>query len=113
LRRPTIYRYADVSEGFVDHRAGPQPNLTRHLCLVPGWDNTPRSGVNGLVLHDSTPELFRGQVRKALAVGTKESLDHRLIFLKSWNEWAEGNYMEPDIRHGRAYLEVLREEVYE
>ena len=113
LRRPTIYRYADVNESFVDHRAGPDPNAARHLCLVPGWDNTPRSGANGLVLHDSTPELFRRQIRKALGVGMEEPLDHRLVFLKSWNEWAEGNYMEPDLRHGRGYLEVLRAEVCE
>ena len=34
-----------------------------------------------------------------------------LIFIKSWNEWAEGNYLEPSIRHGKKFLEVIKEEL--
>lgn len=109
---PTIYRYGNVCDSFVDDRVGSQPHVTRHLVLVPGWDNTPRSGTNGLVLQDSTPELFGRHVRKALNVGMGEPLEHRLLFLKSWNEWAEGNYMEPDLRYGHGYLEALRGEVW-
>jgi hypothetical protein len=32
-----------------------------------------------------------------------------LVFIKSWNEWAEGNHLEPDLKFGRAYLDVLRD----
>ena len=31
--------------------------------------------------------------------------------MKSWNEWAEGNHLEPDLRYGHGWLEALREEL--
>jgi hypothetical protein len=111
LRRPNLYRFEDISEDFVN-RVGSAPHVTQHLSLIPDFDNTPRSGINGLVLHGSTPELFRRQVRKVMSIGLDVPLERRLVFLKSWNEWAEGNYMEPDVRFNRAYLEALRDEVY-
>ena len=39
--------------------------------------------------------------------------EERLLFLKAWNEWAEGNYVEPDREHGHAYLDVIREVMFE
>jgi hypothetical protein len=48
-------------------------------------------------------------VEKVLdSVGHKAD-EHKVVILKSWNEWAEGNYMEPDLKHGRGYLEALKE----
>jgi lipopolysaccharide biosynthesis protein len=80
-------------------------------CAVPNWDNTPRSGRRGLVLHGSTPELFRRHLRAVLEQVAHKPAEHRLVFIKSWNEWAEGNHLEPDLKFGRGYLEVLRDEL--
>jgi hypothetical protein len=76
--------------------------------LMPGFDNTPRSGAGGIVLHGAEPSLFESQVSRAVAhVMAEQPVGQRVIFVKSWNEWAEGNYLEPDRRYGRAYLEAL------
>lgn len=82
-------------------------------CVLPNWDNTARCGHDGFVLTESTPELFRLHLQGALAQIRHRAIDKRIIFLKSWNEWGEGNYLEPDVKYGRAYLDVCREEVGE
>lgn len=78
--------------------------------LFPNWDHSPRSKGKTLVLHDSNPALFREHVKYALDMVKDKPEEERIIFIKSWNEWAEGNYMEPDRRYGRQYLEVFKDE---
>ena len=112
LRRkanPTIYTYEEAIDFMVRPKG---PDHEDYPVVIPNWDNTPRSGSNGLVLHNSTPELFRKHLRKALHRVEKVDEQHRIIILKAWNEWGEGNYIEPDQRHGRGYLDVLKEELY-
>jgi hypothetical protein len=109
LRRPmNIHMYADAVPYFVRQDS---MGFEYYPCIIPNWDNTPRSGLDGVVLHNSTPELFRTQV--AMAVNRVRSLpdERRIIFVKSWNEWAEGNHLEPDLKFGTRYLEVLRDEL--
>ena len=106
--RLTVLRYAD----WLGHLITPHTARREYYpCLLPNWDNTPRSGMNGLVLEGSTPGLFRRHVREAVTKVREKPWQHRLVFLKSWNEWAEGNHVEPDARFGRGYLEALRAEL--
>lgn len=81
--------------------------------LIPNWDHTPRSGGNGYLLTDSTPRLFEEHVRNTLHILSAKPTEHQICFLKSWNEWGEGNYVEPDLKYGCGYLEALRNAVIE
>ena len=105
LRRPTRIRYEDV----VAHAFEDMPQEERFLpSVLPGWDNTPRSAHRGVVCEGVTPELFRAYLQKGVDRVADYSPDHRIVFLKAWNEWAEGNYVEPDLVDGHAYLDVIR-----
>jgi len=79
--------------------------------ILPNWDHTPRTGKSGIILHGSTPELFRQCLHKKIELIQKKTYDKRFLLIKSWNEWAEGNYLEPDLKYGKEYLEVLGQEI--
>lgn len=105
-RKPTIYSYQEAMTEFWPQAL---PGELDFPCLIPNWDNSPRGGGNGLVLHGSTPELFGIHIRQVIERIRSRDHEHNLVFVKSWNEWAEGNHLEPDIRFGRKYLEMLRD----
>ena len=79
--------------------------------VIPNWDHTPRTGKRGIVLYKSTPKQFQKCVHKQVENIKGKDIDHRFLIIKSWNEWAEGNYMEPDLQYGRQYLEALKAEI--
>jgi hypothetical protein len=81
--------------------------------VCPNWDHSPRSGRSGHIFINSTPDIFKKHVALALQSVNEKPEQHRVIFLKSWNEWAEGNYIEPDLKFGRGYLEALKEAIDE
>jgi Glycosyltransferase WbsX len=64
-----------------------------------------------MVLHNATPDAFRQHFRDVLGLVEGQPEEERIIFVKSWNEWAEGNHLEPDIRYGRGFLEALKSEL--
>lgn len=103
---PTIHQYQYVIDNLLNEQVD---GIESYPCVIHNWDNTPRSGSNGLVLTGSTPELFRSNLQKAFQKVANLPVDRKFVFLKSWNEWAEGNHLEPDLRFGHRYLEVIRE----
>jgi len=80
--------------------------------LLPNWDRSPRSGKKALIWHNSTPELFGKSVEDALTLVANKSEQHKIVFIRSWNEWGEGNYLEPDATHGRGYLDAIKARVF-
>ena len=76
--------------------------------ILPRWDKTPRLGKQAYVYINSTPELFEKSVRQAVDFVKNKEPEHRIIFLQAWNEWGEGNFMEPDLEFGHGYLDALK-----
>jgi len=75
--------------------------------LIPNWDRSPRSGKKAVIYYGSNPTLFKESIDNALEKLHNKPDDHKILFLMSWNEWAEGNYIEPDLVFGKGYLKVL------
>lgn len=93
--------------GEIDKRENVYP------LLFPQWDRTPRSGKLARIYTHSTPSVFGEQIDSVLELVMQKEEEHKIVFLTSWNEWAEGNYVEPDLKYGHGYLNVLRKKLVE
>lgn len=102
---PKIVSYKNYVDRYPDHE------ITDHEypMIYPGWDNTPRSGVDGWLFENSTPDLFKKLCAKAFAATENKPAEEKIVILKSWNEWAEGNYLEPDRKFGNQYLQAFKD----
>jgi len=99
---PELSEYADCAT-----------NLNRNLAprqlpvVFPGWDTTIRYGAQGLCLLDNNPGVFAESLERVAEVLSGRRLDDRIIIVKSWNEWAEGNILEPSREYGRSNLKAF------
>ncbi len=109
LRKPFIYSYRDFVHAGFPRLSG---EVNHFPSVMPNWDNTPRSGYNGIVFRNATPVLFRKHLQTAIKqIGHLEN-EKKIVFIKSWNEWAEGNYLEPDLKYGYEFLDAVKEVVF-
>lgn len=77
-------------------------------CVFVGWDNTPRRGKKGIVMINNKPQLFENEIARVSKKLKAAENNLGIIFVNAWNEWAEGNKLEPDTINGHKYLEVIK-----
>lgn len=103
ISRKLGVRYSAASKFFVN-----PIDISEDIIptIIAGWDHSPRTGWQGLILTDYTPEVFSKHLQDVFEIISKKQ--NKLCFIKSWNEWGEGNHLEPDLRYGLDFLSVLK-----
>lgn len=102
-------------ESFVRSAIGREPpGYVRWPCACPGWDNSPRRATGATILLGNSPELYSQWLSACLkeaqhVAGELGKLGEGLVFVNAWNEWAEGNHLEPDLKYGLAFLRAHRD----
>ena len=105
LIRLRVKDYSDYTKSAVSYY---ESNSNVTICAVPNYDHSPRSGNYALVLNNATPQKFESFLIKIKKILSNRSVNNRFLFLKSWNEWGEGNYLEPDLKYRKGFLESIK-----
>ncbi len=105
--------YADICRKAMSTLPG-----TYYPVITTGWDSSPRTvqsevydrkpGYPYLPVMEPTPERFAYAVNKALECLAERPANEKIMFINAWNEWTEGSYLEPDVKNGSVFLEILK-----
>lgn len=104
LRRPQVFEHSDIMKAVLSATLADK----EFPQVLANWDDTPRQGKGGTVVRGSRPEFLEATLNHAVSQLASRPPEARLVFLKSWNEWGEGNYVEPDTVSGDHYLQAIR-----
>jgi len=104
-KKPLIFDYAkgvsNFNVKFLNKKYIP--------CVFPNWDNSARSGNKSLIFKNATPITWKKHLDAAVRELQNNPENPQFVVIKSWNEWAEGNYLEPDEKFGSKWLKVVKE----
>lgn len=110
IKIPTLFSYRKAIKYMINDDCVSEDTIP---VISPNWDHSPRSGRNAMILVNSKPKYFKELVKKALEITRNKQSDKKIVFIKSWNEWGEGNYLEPDEEFGHGYLNALKQAIEE
>jgi len=101
-----VSSYDDLAAAML---AKPIPAYKWFRCVTPSWDNSARRRSGASIFTDSTPEKYQGWLEQIINYAHRVfKHDEKLVFINAWNEWAEGNHLEPCLKWGRGYLEATK-----
>ena len=99
-------------DGYVRYSLdAPAPDYKRYPSVTPCWDNTARRKQRMFLFPDSTPSKYGAWLREVLRRFKPYSSEENFVFVNAWNEWAEGNHLEPDLKWGMQYLEATKKAI--
>jgi hypothetical protein len=103
-----VFSYADYCKGYLKFMLEGKLSDEKYIpTLLSGWDNTPRYKFKGFAIDDFSPEKFGALAENVMLEAAKEG--KKFIMVKAWNEWAEGNVLEPSAHFGRSTLSSFKD----
>lgn len=106
--RKRKFSLRDYRAGVEESKSRKVPEYRLYRSVTPSWDNTARRNENGVIAIGSSPTIYEEWLKHTIQNFEPFSPEENFIFINAWNEWAEGNHLEPCIKYGRKYLEATK-----
>jgi GT2 family glycosyltransferase/2-polyprenyl-3-methyl-5-hydroxy-6-metoxy-1,4-benzoquinol methylase len=102
----TVHDYRETALKYVQCES---PRFVRFRSVMPSWDNTPRRQDHAVTFEHASPGNYQAWLETILDQTHEQNFgEERIVFINAWNEWGEGDHLEPDRRYGHGFLEATR-----
>jgi hypothetical protein len=72
------------------------------------WDNSPRKKEGAIIFKEEDPSHYERWLKHVVELTGHSDQKEKFVFINAWNEWAEGNHLEPCMKWGRQFLEATK-----
>jgi lipopolysaccharide biosynthesis protein len=100
-----VFDYSALRDNML---AKSHPPYLRFPGVTPSWDNSARKKEGAFIIRNATPEAYEQWLSTVIRRFNPPSSEEGFVFINAWNEWAEGNHLEPCLRWGHKYLEATK-----
>ena len=92
-----------------------RPSYPWYRCITPSWDNSARRSEGGAVIQvGASPKKYQAWLKRVISETiSQDRSSNSFVFINAWNEWAEGNHLEPCLKFGRQYLEATKNAIHD
>lgn len=98
---------------FIENKKYMLRHKSNNYCrsALVSWDNTARKATSkACILQGLNPETFKIWLNDIISESKDiHTSEEDIVFINSWNEWAEGSHIEPDMKYGYGYLQAIRD----
>ncbi len=101
-----VFQYDDYAQSLLNSF---DVNKKILPTILPNYDHSPRSANRGIILHNYSPQKWFELCVRVFDICKKREHEDNIVFIKAWNEWGEGNYMEPDLKFGKGFIKKTKE----
>ena len=103
FKNNSVFNYIDLAEKALCYKI---PDYKYYRCITPSWDNSSRKKKRAHIFINSTPEAYGKWLDNIVQIFKPYSEEENFIFINAWNEWGEGNHLEPCQKWGTEYLKA-------
>ena len=106
----TNFAIYDMSEFISNQLYLSKTDYPVFRACFPSWDNTPRKAWSRGCCFMLSDEQFSTWLTDIIQ-WTKDNhpLSEQYVYINAWNEWGEGAILEPTLRYGYKYLNIVKE----
>ncbi|MGM0882780.1 MAG: glycoside hydrolase family 99-like domain-containing protein [Bacillota bacterium] len=103
-----------VSNQYTEYNNNDKGNPPVYRTVIMGWDNAARRENNWTTYYAYSLKSFYEWLLFAIKEAREAfKPEERFIFINAWNEWAEGTYLEPDLKYGYANINTLSKGLFD
>lgn len=109
LNKIRVYDYDELWQKALKSASSSGSNV--YLCGQVNYDDMARRGEKGHLILGASPDKFKRYFKELLEISGQQGKE--FLFCVAWNEWAEGAYLEPDLKWQYGYLEATADALKE